>query len=1189
MVIHQMLAVLALTVPPTSSTAKDDAPGVQPRPGKGMQASEWATHPLVHDPVAIDIDPFGRVYIAETGRQDKGVVDNRTSGFWLYEDLASQSTADRLAYFEKYASQREGGMAWFSKWSDLVRRVEDTDGDGTADTVTDFAGPFNEPLDGTGAGILWRDGAAWYTCIPNLWKLHDRNEDGVAERSERLFSGFGVRTALSGHDMHGLVIGPDGRLYWSIGDRGYNVTTRHGKNWKDPHSGAIFRCEQDGSSFEVFATGLRNPQEIAFNQYGDLFTGDNNSDSMDKARFVYIPRDAEIGWDMSYQTMGGPNERGPWVQEQLWKPHHEGRPAWTIPALANIGAGPSGFAFIDGDAVPEHFRNRLLMCDFRGSPQGSLVHAVQVQRKGAGYEVTDNDPFISDVLTTDIDQDWDGTFLVSDWVIGWDNTKTGRLWRLEPEGGVQAQSAKVLARIAREGFAKQNIDTLRGLLSHPDHRGRTEAHLALAHRGSDGLDALAATVHSDGDTMPRLHAIWGLWAMARWNAALHGDAVEVIEEAGGDDDPEVRAQVAHVLGDLGEGGETLAELVFDESPRVVAFASAGLGSTGTLDDMDAIAEVLWALEDEPDLYVRHAAVMGLAGIGDRDRLLELLNDTQPQVRLGALLALRKLRDPAVAMLLRDNDPFIAAEAARAVHDAEINDAFPALAALADEFSAQPSVAGETRHTIEWSRWDRETKRGVKLRDDANFDGEPVETRALTQGSAPSSVGNNYLARMQGTFVPPMDGAYRFVLTSDDESLLLVESEGKWVTACKVRSWVGPSEWQKTPEQTSDTFTLQAGVPVHFDARHREGGGNDYLAIGWIRPDGVMEAPIGGALSNRETASIVRRVVEACLRDGSPDRAAAVARLALNRDLHQLLRVDAIEALAEWGHPAPRDRVTGRWRPIDERDTADVAQALAAFLPPLATEVGPVGAAANTAARALGVALDPAVLQATFNDSAAPAQSRIDALQSLTASAEATLVNSIIEQAIADSDHRVSGAALPLLHERDSDRAMAVAAAWIDQPKLQRAALHQYGRSTDTASLAALKSIRDSISPPENRLDLLEALVARGEDISPSELNAAAVVGGNAAAGERIVRFHASAQCIRCHAFDGIGGIAGPNLSDVGLRLNRADLLLSMLDPQAVIAEGFGEASAMPAMTEHLTPLQIRDVVAWLSARRSTTP
>ena len=92
------------------------------------------------------------------------------------------------------------------------------------------------------------------------------------------------------------------------------------------------------------------------------------------------------------------------------------------------------------------------------------------------------------------------------------------------------------------------------------------------------------------------------------------------------------------------------------------------------------------------------------------------------------MALRKLRDPAVAMLLRDNDPFIAAEAARAVHDAEINDAFPALAALADEFSAQPSIAGETRHTIEWSRWDRETKRGVKLRDDANFDGKPAETR-----------------------------------------------------------------------------------------------------------------------------------------------------------------------------------------------------------------------------------------------------------------------------------------------------------------------------------------------------------------------------------------------------------------------------------------------------------------------------
>ena len=73
------LATLALAM--TSTTTAQEANRVVPIPGAGMQVREWASHPLVHDPVAIDIDPQGRVYVAETGRQDLGVVDNRTSGF----------------------------------------------------------------------------------------------------------------------------------------------------------------------------------------------------------------------------------------------------------------------------------------------------------------------------------------------------------------------------------------------------------------------------------------------------------------------------------------------------------------------------------------------------------------------------------------------------------------------------------------------------------------------------------------------------------------------------------------------------------------------------------------------------------------------------------------------------------------------------------------------------------------------------------------------------------------------------------------------------------------------------------------------------------------------------------------------------------------------------------------------------
>ena len=196
--------------------------------------------------------------------------------------------------------------------------------------------------------MLARKDDVWFTCIPGLWKLRDTDGDGRADERTLLHDGYGVHVGFLGHDLHGLRFGPDGRLYFSIGDRGFNVTTADGRTLAVPDTGSVLRCNPDGTELEVFATGLRNPQELAFDEYGNLFTGDNNSDSGDRARWVYVVEGGDSGWRIGYQFIESPNSRGPWNEEKLWYPAFAGQAAYIVPPIANIADGPSGLTYDPG-------------------------------------------------------------------------------------------------------------------------------------------------------------------------------------------------------------------------------------------------------------------------------------------------------------------------------------------------------------------------------------------------------------------------------------------------------------------------------------------------------------------------------------------------------------------------------------------------------------------------------------------------------------------------------------------------------------------------------------------------------------------------------------------------------------------------------------------------------------------------
>lgn len=63
-------------------------------------------------------------------------------------------------------------------------------------------------------------------------------------------------------------------------------------------------------------------------------------------------------------------------------------------------------------------------------------------------------------------------------------------------------------------------------------------------------------------------------------------------------------------------------------------------------------------------------------------------------------------------------------------------------------------------------------------------------------------------------------------------------------------------------------------------------------------------------------------------------------------------------------------------------------------------------------------------------------------------------------------------------------------------------------------------------------------------------------GGDSESGRAIFFEKVEAGCARCHTVSGKGGAIGPDLTDIGSRSDRVNILESMVFPSAVIAPGF---------------------------------
>jgi quinoprotein glucose dehydrogenase len=651
-----------------------------------VKADIWAAEPLVANIVSFAFDEKGRCYVAETFRLHAGVTDNRGHMYWLDDDLAARTVDDRIALYKKHLKQK---FADYAKEQDRVRLVEDTTGSGRANRATVFAA-FSRAEGGIGSGVLARGGNVYYTCIPDLWLLKDTQGRGRADVKKSLHTGYGVHVSFIGHDLHGLRMGPDGKLYFSIGDRGLHVKAR-GRSIAAPDTGSVLRCNPDGSDLELVATGLRNPQELAFDEHGNLFTGDNNADGGDAARWVHVVEGGDSGWRIGYQYMPS---LGPWNSEKLWHTQPSNTASYLLPPITHIANGPSGLTYHPGTSLlPGRFRQHFFLCDFRGSGGGSGVHTFALKPKGASFEMVDRQQFAWGLLATDCDFGPDGGFYISDWVDGWGLPGKGRIFKLADPDRLDDSAVADVKRLLAEGFARRPTDELVKLLGHADMRVRQEAQFALADRTE--MEALER-VAQQGKGLARLHAIWGLGQIG----CTDDRALESLPRLLSDKDTEIRAQALKILGSVRsdwDGYAAVAGALADPEPRVRYFAALAAGKFGGPKVIAALHAMLKANGDA-DPYLRHAGVMALERIGEMG-ILATRDDASASVRLAALLAMRRLRMPDVARFLKDSDSKLILEAARAIYDVPIPAALTKLAELTQAGGGATGLAKEVQGPV----------------------------------------------------------------------------------------------------------------------------------------------------------------------------------------------------------------------------------------------------------------------------------------------------------------------------------------------------------------------------------------------------------------------------------------------------------------------------------------------------------
>ncbi|MDF1861394.1 MAG: c-type cytochrome [Verrucomicrobiales bacterium] len=307
---------------------------------EGFSANLFAAEPEVRNPIAMAWDRKGRMWIAEN---------------YTYAERA---------------------MRFDLSLKDRVLILEDTDGDGTADSRKVFTDEV-QMLTSVEVGR----GGVWLMCPPQLLFLPDRDEDDKPDGApEVVLDGFTVAQSNYHNFANGLRWGPDGWLY---GRCGHSCPGKVGvpgtpESERIPMKGGIWRYHPERKVFEMLTHGTTNPWGHDWDRNGELF-------------FINtVNGHLWHGIHGAHFTESFGADPNPFVYERIDTHadhyHYDRTGKWSDSrdgAANEFGGGHAhiGMMIYQGSAWPEQFHDRL----FTINMHGRRTNVERLDRDGSGF------------------------------------------------------------------------------------------------------------------------------------------------------------------------------------------------------------------------------------------------------------------------------------------------------------------------------------------------------------------------------------------------------------------------------------------------------------------------------------------------------------------------------------------------------------------------------------------------------------------------------------------------------------------------------------------------------------------------------------------------------------------------------------------------------------------------------------